>query len=112
MTPGFPPGFDARVCIARRRYQLPYNEGTLPPYGGPALAYANAFQAEVRGIVQDLPTVSAAADAIRYGQTRSDAIRCDQVRSDAIRCDRMRACAIRYDPIRYAARAPIGIPEP
>lgn len=31
------------------KYQLPYNEGSNPPYRGAALAYANEFQARDRG---------------------------------------------------------------
>jgi hypothetical protein len=38
------------------KYQLPYNEGTNPPYTDAALAYANQFQTVVRGIVLNLPT--------------------------------------------------------
>ena len=46
------------------RYQLPWNEGTMPPYVGPALTYANAFQKAVRSVVLDLPTVSQPGSAI------------------------------------------------
>ena len=38
------------------KYQLPYNEGGMPPYNGTALAYANNFQQAVRSVVLNLPT--------------------------------------------------------
>jgi hypothetical protein len=46
------------------RYQLPWNEGTMPPYTGAALTYANAFQRAVRAVVLDLPTAAQAGSAI------------------------------------------------
>ena len=46
------------------RYQLPWNEGTMPPYVGPALTYANAFQKAVRSVVLDLPTAAQVGSAI------------------------------------------------
>ena len=36
--------------------QLPYNEGSVPPYDGDQLSYANDFQLVVRDIVLNLPT--------------------------------------------------------
>jgi hypothetical protein len=49
-------------------FQLPYNEGALPPphglYTGAALSYANAFQRGVRAVVLDLPTATQAGSAV------------------------------------------------
>ena len=38
------------------KYQLPYNEGSPPPYQGQQLAYADEFQALVRSTMLNLPT--------------------------------------------------------
>ena len=46
------------------KYQLPYNEGVMPPYNGGALAYANAFQAEVRSVVLGLPAAGQSQSAV------------------------------------------------
>jgi hypothetical protein len=49
-------------------FQLPYNEGALPPphglYAGASLAYADAFQRAVRAVVLDLPTAAQAGSAV------------------------------------------------
>ena len=47
------------------KYQLPYNEGSSPPYAaGPARAYADTFQATVRDVMLQLPTVSQPGSAV------------------------------------------------
>ena len=42
------------------KYQLPYDEGTSPPYGpgSEQLAFADSFQGTVRGIMAKLPTAA------------------------------------------------------
>ena len=46
------------------KYQLPYNEGAMPPYNASALAYASEFQAAVRDVMLNLPTKAQPHSAI------------------------------------------------
>lgn len=46
------------------KYQLPYNEGSNPPWNGPQMAYADAFQAAVRDVVLNVPTKSQSHSAV------------------------------------------------
>jgi hypothetical protein len=46
------------------RYQLPYNEGSAPPYANAHLAYANSFQASILGVVRALPTEQQPGSAV------------------------------------------------
>jgi len=47
------------------KFQLPYNEGSNPPYApGPNLSYALAFQQAVRAVVLELPTRAQARSAV------------------------------------------------
>jgi hypothetical protein len=46
------------------RYQLPYNEGQSPPYGGAKLTYADDFQAIVSSIVHSLPNAEQPGSAV------------------------------------------------
>ncbi len=46
------------------RYQLPYNEGQSPPYGGAKLTYADDFQAIVSSIVHSLPNSEQPGSAV------------------------------------------------
>lgn len=52
------------------RYQLPYNLGGanltigMPPYTGPRLAYADAFQLAVRAVAETLPTAQQPRSAV------------------------------------------------
>lgn len=46
------------------RFQLPYNEGSNPPYKGANLTYANRFQAAVRAIMLELPTSAQPRSAV------------------------------------------------
>jgi hypothetical protein len=46
------------------RYQLPYNEGQSPPYGGSKLTYADNFQAVVSSIVHSLPNAEQPGSAV------------------------------------------------
>ncbi len=46
------------------RFQLPYNEGSWPPYEGGNLTYANGFQAAVRSVALNLPTAAQPRSAV------------------------------------------------
>ena len=46
------------------KYQLPYNEGSMPPWNASALAYASEFQAAVRDVMLNLPTKAQPHSAI------------------------------------------------
>ena len=47
------------------RFQLPYNEGSNPPYApGPNLTYALTFQAAVRTVMLNLPTAAQPRSAV------------------------------------------------
>ena len=46
------------------KYQLPYNEGGMPPYSASQLAYAANFQDAVRTVMLNLPTSSQPKSAV------------------------------------------------
>jgi hypothetical protein len=46
------------------KYQLPYNEGGMPPYVGSNASYASAFQDAVRDVVLSLPTAAQPRSAV------------------------------------------------
>ena len=46
------------------KYQLPYNEGSMPPWNASAMAYATEFQAAVRDVMLNLPTKAQPHSAI------------------------------------------------
>ena len=46
------------------KYQLPYNEGAMPPYNTTELAYAQSFQTAVRAVVETLPNSGQAGSAV------------------------------------------------
>lgn len=46
------------------KYQLPYNEGAMPPYNTTQLAYAQSFQTAVRTVVEALPNAGQSGSAV------------------------------------------------
>jgi len=46
------------------KYQLPYNEGSMPPWNASEMAYAAAFQTAVRDVVLNVPTKAQPRSAV------------------------------------------------
>lgn len=53
-----------RVASQFDHFQLPYNEGSMPPYQYSQLTYANNFQTIVRGVVTQAPTIKQQGSAV------------------------------------------------